>query len=128
MSETVTIPKAEYDRLRALEEDFADIQTALAVKARLATGEEELIPAAVVDRLLDGEPPLRVWREFRNLTQSELARASGVNRVQIVDIEADRNSGSVRTLRKLADALEVTVDDLVRSSDHDTDYKSTRLE
>ena len=128
MSETVTIPKAEYDRLRALEEDFADIQTALAVEARLAAGEEELIPAKVVDRLLDGEPPLRVWREFRNLTQSELARASGVNRVQIVDIEADRNSGSVRTLRKLADALEVMVDDLIPSSDHDTDYKSTRLE
>lgn len=123
MSETVTTPKAEYDRLRALEEDFADIQTALAVAARLATGEEELIPAAVVDRLLGGEPPLRVWREFRNLTQSDLARASGVNRVQIVDIEADRNSGSVRTLRKLADALGVTVDDLVPSTDHDTEER-----
>ena len=123
MSETVTIPKAEYDRLRALEEDFADIQTALAVEARLAAGEEELIPAAVVDRLLDGEPPLRVWREFRNLTQSDLARASGVNRAQIVDIESDRNSGSVRTLRKLADALRVTVDDLVPSTDHDTEER-----
>ncbi len=119
MSETVTIPTAEYDRLRALEEDFADVQTALAVEARLVTREEELIPAAVVDRLLDGEPPLRVWREFRNLTQSELARASGVNRVQIVDIEADRNSGSVSTLRKLADALEVTVDDLIPLTDYD---------
>ena len=123
MSETVTTPKAEYDRLRALEEDFADIQTALDVEARLAAGEEELIPAAVVDRLLDGEPPLRVWREFRNLTQSDLARASGVNRVQIVDIEADRNSGSVRTLRKLADALRVTVDDLVPSTNHDTEER-----
>ena len=119
MSETVTIPTAEYDRLGALEEDFADVQTALAVEARLVTREEELIPAAVVDRLLDGEPPLRVWREFRNLTQSELARASGVNRVQIVDIEADRNSGSVSTLRKLADALEVTVDDLIPLTDYD---------
>lgn len=118
MSETVTIAKAEYDRLRALEEDLGDIQRALAVEARLAKGEEELIPADVVDRLLDGEPPLRVWREFRNLTQSGLARTSGVNRVQIVDIEADRNSGSVRTLRKLAEALAVTVDDLIPVSDH----------
>ena len=45
------------------------------------------------------------------------------NRVQIVDIEADRNSGSVRTLRKLADALGVTVDDLVPSTDHDTEER-----
>ena len=121
MSETVTIAKAEYDRLRALEEDRADIQGALAVESRLAGGDEELIPAEVVDRLLHGEPPLRVWREFRNLTQSELARTSGVNRVQIVDIEADRNSGSVHTLRKLADALAVTVDDLIQVSDHERD-------
>ena len=119
MGETVTIPKVEYDRLRALEEDFADMQAALTVEARLAKGEEELIPADVVDRLLDGEPPVRVWREFRGLTQSELARASGVNRVQIVDIEADRNSGSVRTLRKLADVLSVTVDDLIPRADDD---------
>ena len=57
MGETVTISKIEYDRLRALEEDLADVQAALAVEARLANGEEELIPADVVDRLLDGEPP-----------------------------------------------------------------------
>ena len=119
MGETVTIPKVEYDRLRALEEDLADVRAALAVEARLAKGEEELIPADVVSRLLDGEPPLRVWREFRGLTQSELARASGVNRVRIVEIEADRNSGSVRTLRKQADALEVTVDDLIPRADDD---------
>ena len=113
MNETVTIPKAEYERLLALQEDFADIQAALAVEARIATGDDELIPANVVDRLLDGEQPLRVWREFRNLTQADLARSSGVNRVQIVDIEAGRNNGSVHTLRKLATALDLSVDDLI---------------
>ena len=113
MSDTVTISRAEYERLCALEEEFADIQAALSVEARIASGEEELIPAQVVDRLLDRESPLRVWREYRALSQSALARASGVNRVQIVEIEAGRNSGSVHTLRKLADALRVAVDDLI---------------
>ena len=113
MNDTVTIPRAEYERLCALEEEFADIRAALSVEARIASGEEELIPAQVVDRLLDRESPLRVWREYRALSQSALARASGVNRVQIVEIEAGRNSGSVHTLRKLADALQVAVDDLI---------------
>ena len=113
MNDTVTISRAEYERLCALEEEFADIQAALSVEARIASGEEELIPAQVVDRLIDRESPLRVWREYRALSQSALARASGVNRVQIVDIEAGRNSGSVHTLRKLADALRVAVDDLI---------------
>ena len=113
MNDTVTIPRAEYERLCALEEEFADVQAALTVEARIASGEEELIPAQVVDRLIDRESSLRVWREYRALSQSALARASGVNRVQIVDIEAGRNSGSVHTLRKLADALRVAVDDLI---------------
>ena len=64
-------------------------------------------------------PPCGCGGSFRGLSQSELARASGVNRVQIVDIEADRNSGSVRTLRKLADVLSVTVDDLIPRADDD---------
>ena len=113
MNETVTTPRAEYDRLCAIEEEFEDIQAALAVEARIASGEEELLPAQMVDRLIDGEFPLRVWREYRQCSQSALARASGVNRVQIVEIEPGRNNGSVHTLRKLADALRVTVDDII---------------
>lgn len=54
-----------------------------------------------------------MWREFRGLTQMVLFEKSGVNRVQIADIEAGRKSGSVETIRKLADALEVAMDDLV---------------
>ena len=117
LNETVTIPKAEYERLRALE-DAADIQAALAVEARIASGEEEIIPASVVNRLLDGETPLRVWREFRELTQTDLARLSGVNPIQIVDIEAARKSGSVGTLRKLAAAQHVSVDDIIPAESH----------
>ena len=113
MNETVTIPRAEYDRLRAAEEDFADLRAALAVRERIDAGTEELVPAAVADRLIDGESPLTVWREHRALSQSALARASGVNRVQIADIESQRATGSARTLRALADALRVTVDDLL---------------
>ena len=117
MNETVTMPKAEYERLRAVEEEFADLRAALAIEAKIASGDEELVPAAVVDRLLAGEPPLRVWREFRQLTQVALAQAAGVNRVQIVDIEAGRSTGSVRTLRKLATTLAVDVDDLIQKDE-----------
>ena len=65
------------------------------------------------------------WREFRNLTQSDLARSSGVNRIQIVDIEAGRNTehhGINRyvPLRRLAAALAVSVDDLIPAPDSDT--------
>ena len=113
MTETVTIPKVEYDRLCATADDMADLQAVLSIRARLDAGIEELVPAAVADRLIDGENPLRVWREHRGISQSALARASGTSRVQIVDIEAGRANGSVRTLRALADALGISLDDLV---------------
>ena len=50
-------------------------------KAALAAGEDELIPAEYVKRMLAGERPLRVWRDYRGLTQAALADSSGVNRV-----------------------------------------------
>ena len=91
MNETVTIPLAEYDRLRQAAEDLDDLQAHDLALASLASGEDELIPAEFAERLLGGESPLRVYRDFRNLSQSELARMSGVNRVQIEDI-GDRDS------------------------------------
>ncbi|WP_260397842.1 helix-turn-helix transcriptional regulator [Sphingopyxis sp. JAI128] len=112
----VTIPQEEYDRLREAAEDLADLRAydgAKAALAALAAGEEELVPADYAKRLIAGESPLRVWRELRGLSQVGLGKASGVNRVQIADIEAGRGKGSVETVRKLADALGVAVDDLV---------------
>ena len=113
MTDTVTIPKVEYERLCALEEDLADLRAALAVQTQIDAGAEELVPWDVASRLIDGQAPVRVWREHRGLSQSALARASGVHRVQVADIEAGRKTGSVHTLRKLADALGVAVEDLL---------------
>ena len=113
MSDTVTIAKAEYEGLYALEEDFAGAQAALAIQAKIASGEKELIPAVVVDRLLTEEAPLRVWREHRHCTQVGVAKASGVSRVQIVEIEAGRSTGPVHTLGRLASTLGVDVADLI---------------
>lgn len=44
------------------EEDTADIEAARFVLERLEHGTEELVPAAVADRLIDGGNPLKVWR------------------------------------------------------------------
>lgn len=113
MNEMVTIPKDEYLRLKSIEEDMSDLRSATEILERIKAGTEELIPSNVVDQLLNGDAPLTVWREYRGLSQSELARQSGVNRIQIIDIESGRKTGSVATLRKLATALQVDIEDLV---------------
>lgn len=113
MNEMITITVAEYQRLLAAAEELADVAALDSAKAALADGSEELIPAPFVARLLNRESPVRVYRDLRRLTQASLAAAAEVNRVQIAEIEAGRKTGSVETLRRLALALGVRIDDLV---------------
>lgn len=113
MTKMVTITQDEYARLRGAAEDLADLQAYDRIKARIASGEDELIPAEYANRLLDGENPLRVWRHYRGLTQVRLSEVASVNRVQIADIEAGRKHGSIATIARLARALKVDIDDLI---------------
>jgi mRNA interferase RelE/StbE len=105
----ITIPRAEYDRLVAAAEELADIA---AYDRAIAAGGESL-PHDVLKRILEGESPVRAIREWRGITSAELARRAGVNRVQVHEIETGKKRGSAQTLKRLADALDVPLDDLV---------------
>lgn len=113
MNDMITIPRVRYDALMVAEEDLLDIQAYDAAMAALARGDEERVPSEFVERMLDGESIVKLWREHRGHNQTGLSKLSGVNRVQIADIEAGRKTGSAETLKKLADALGVTIDDLI---------------
>ena len=111
MIETVTISTAEYERLISAAEDLADLQVVAAYKADLKDG----FSSEFVKRMLEGESLWKLWREHRGLSQSALSKLSGVNRIQIGDIESRGRTGSITTLKKLANALEIQVDDLIWS-------------
>ncbi|WP_299639620.1 helix-turn-helix transcriptional regulator [uncultured Ruegeria sp.] len=110
---TVTIALSEYDMLRERFEDHVDDFIAREVMNNLKSGREELVPASVVGRLLNDENPVTVWREHRGLSVRKLAELSGVNRVQIGDIEQRGKTGSVITVAKLAKALKIETGDLI---------------
>lgn len=109
----VVLPEADYEALVAAAEDAADIATVRRFKERLASGQEELVPAAIVDRLVAGENAIRVWREHRGLSASSLAEKAGIAQAFLSQIETGKRDGTVTTLKKIADALAVTVDDLI---------------
>ena len=113
MNDMVTISKTEYEALCAAAEDLADLKAYDTASSMLANGDEELIPAEFVNRLLNGDNPLKMYREIRGHTQAQLAKISDVNRTTIGEIEIGRKQGSVATLGRLANALNVTIDDLV---------------
>ena len=106
------MPIADYERLVDEAEDRLDLRAAAEAESRRAAGEEYL-PAAMVDRLLAGESPLRVWRKHRGLTQQQLGERAGISYAHVSDIERQAKAGTARVLKKLAAALQVTVDDIL---------------
>ena len=104
------------DQLKKLIEDvemLADVKAYDAAKARLERGEDELIPLEIADRRTAGESTVKIWREYRGLTQEHLAKASNVSRSMVAAIEAGHKKGGIGTLKKLASALKVDLDNLV---------------
>ncbi len=76
----------------------------LSTKAR---GEALSIPAVDWKRIDEGASPLRVVRDYRALTQIELARRSGFKPSHISAIETGRRAGTIQMLIALAKALRV---------------------
>lgn len=109
----VVIPETEYDALLEQAEMAADVAAYDEAKRKLANGEEELVPAEIANRLIDGENPIRVWREYRGLSASALAEKAAITQPFLSQIESGKREGTVSTLRKIADALLVKIDDLV---------------
>ncbi len=107
------LPIDEYRALLELAEDARDAATLMRAAKRIARSEEETVPAAVVDRLLAGDAPLRVWREHRGLTAGMLAELIDVTSAHISKLETGKGEPSIALLRKLAVALDVDLDLLV---------------
>jgi DNA-binding XRE family transcriptional regulator len=99
-------------------DDLDDIvDSALAVAAYDRTRDQESVPATVVDRLLAGESPVKVWREYRGLTLAALAQKAELGKSYLSQIENRRRSGTVATMKKLATVLQVDLDDLAEEPD-----------
>ncbi|WP_438729255.1 helix-turn-helix transcriptional regulator [Parasphingorhabdus sp. DH2-15] len=112
----VKIPKREFEgllaELNALKESMEERLDIAALDQALRL-DEELLPAELVRRMVSGESPIRVFREYRGLTQQALADTVGVSKTTICELERGRKEGSIKTLSAIADALNVDIDDLI---------------
>jgi hypothetical protein len=120
--EVAILPRKEYERLAAraaeADEDAGTARVVAHAREEVANG-GVLLPKDVVDRLADGENPVRVLREWRErdrpdgITQMYLSFKTGLSQGYISDIETGRRTGTVSALRLIADVLEVPLDLLV---------------
>ncbi len=107
--EWAVIPYKEYLHLQELAEITHDVAQ---FNKALQQGSEELIPDDYAKRLIQGENPIRVWREYRGLTQAVVAKQAGISTPYLSQIEHNERTASVAILKKLAKALNVSIDDI----------------
>lgn len=109
----VVIPIDEWRQIESRLEDRGDVS---AVRAFLKEP-TETFPDAMVAAILDGAHPIKAFREYREMTQAQLASRVGTTAAYISQIErGDRRAG--RKLRtKIGAALKVDAAMLERHDD-----------
>lgn len=103
------VPETELKGMLEALEDAADIA---AYDAAMAKAKEQ-VPAELVDRLIAGESPIKIWREHRGMTQKQLAEAAEISTPYVSQIETGVREPTVATVKALAAALSTDIDDLV---------------
>jgi predicted transcriptional regulator len=100
---------------RAAEADEDRGTARLVAQARDAIGAgAPALPKSVVDRLANGENPVRVIRDWRDVPQTYLSFKTGLSQGYISDVETGRRNGTTAALRLIADVLKVPLDLLVQ--------------
>jgi Helix-turn-helix domain len=114
--EVAILPRKDYEALvaKAAEASEDEGTARLVERARLevAAG-APLLPKLYVDRLAQGENPVRVLREWRDMTQLHLSFKTGLGQGYLSDVETGRRKGTAAALRRIADVLKVPLDLLV---------------
>lgn len=74
-------------------------------------GSNSNLPQEVLEKLTVGnESAIKVVRKHRGLTQGALAEAAGISRPYLTEIETGRKDGSIRALKSIAGALDVSLE------------------
>lgn len=99
------VPIDEWRRITEALEDKVDI----AAVRRSIDSNEDGIPLDVVDRILDGQNSLKVYREWRGITQAVLAKRVGSSTAYISQIETGRRQMGKALIKRVAMTLRLPV-------------------
>jgi DNA-binding Xre family transcriptional regulator len=110
--EWAVIPYKDFVRLVEEAEMLDDVRDYDKSVAAIKQG-EELVPSEVVYAILDGENPIRVWREHRGFTLQELSEEAGISKPYMSQIETGKRTGTTDVLSAIAKALGLSIDDIL---------------
>ncbi len=107
--EYVVLPFEEYEKLLDAAEDKADTADVIAFRE----AREETFPEEVLEALLAGGNPIKVYRSYREMTQNKLAQSIEKSLTYIAKLESGERTGSVEVLSNIAEVLDIDLEQLV---------------
>ncbi|URK18968.1 helix-turn-helix domain-containing protein [Thalassospira sp. GO-4] len=107
--EFAVVPWDEYVKVFKPTEDEMEL---MAYRQAVTQDDGVRFPATVIKRLSSGENPVRVYREYYDMTQEELGEKVGVTGVYIGAVERGVRSLSKKLALKVASMFKVDVNDL----------------
>lgn len=103
----VTVPFDKYQELVKLQKhNLTDEQLYLQKIAKV----EEYFPTELVNKILNGENPIKIYREYRGFSQVELAIKISKTKQYISSLEKGQRTGTIHTLKKIAQELNIDLD------------------
>jgi hypothetical protein len=114
--EIAILPRKDYEALVAkaaeVDEDAGTARLIARARKEIAQG-GALIPLDVLNRIAKGENPIRVVREWKDITQLYLSHKTNIGQGYISDLENGRRKGTTAALKEIARVLDVPLDLLV---------------
>ncbi len=74
-------------------------------------GSNNALPEKVLEELALGQSSsIKILRKHHGMTQGDLAEAAGISRPYLTEIETGRKDGSIRALKSIAGALDISLE------------------
>lgn len=110
---SVTLSRKDWEAMIDAMEDAEDRLAVLKSRTARKGGKDDAVPVAIVERLIAGENPVRVYRGWRKMTATALAQAAGIKQPYLSAIETGAKPGSAAALKRIAAVLKVDMEDLI---------------
>jgi DNA-binding XRE family transcriptional regulator len=104
-AERVSLPKSEF-------QDLVDARDH-AMAMRDVAGGAPILTEAELDAFLAAASPLAFWRKRAGMTQTALARKTGISQAFLAQIEAGSRDGTVAVWQRISEALSLRIEDLI---------------
>lgn len=74
-------------------------------------GANNALPNEILEKITLGQDSaIKIIRKYKSMTQGDLAKAADISRPYLTEIETGKKDGSIRALKAIAGALDVSLE------------------